>query len=453
MIETILAYSFAIILPVYFGSLVLKFWYLPLLFRIFAGFFVGFGFLSFTYFLLAVFGQTFSILPVILFMIFAIVNLKLYQNKTGLRGKVEGISLIRDQGTKWKWINFLLFSGIIFIAFTVTLEALTFPIYSWDAISTHAFKIKVFFMDQSPRYIGDVPHAAYPLYLPLSVLWLLQNIGFWHDHFLKGFVLLSSLSFLSALYYFLRVFVNQTLALLGIFILMACPHFALHMGIVYLDLSLAIFNAFFFMALIFWHQKRLPGGELLCALFSSLTLFVKMESLVFVMVQTIIFMGALMWREDFTFKEKIKKVIVFLSIVGMFFSLLMLTKWWGGIPLSERSAFHWPHGEEFKILKGLGYYFIREMFAFKHWNVIWIVWVFSLLIYRKSKSMIIFNSGIILILLAYACMGFFNEPVTRHLASPESFVTLPRFYLQIFPLVVISLILGYRESLSCVSSD
>ena len=105
-------------------------------------------------------------------------------------------------------LHFLL---LLFIGQTFTFtfwRGLFFPISKWDAIATVAFKAKLIFYEGTLPDLAQLPHRAYPLFIPLAESWIAISLGVWDEQSVKIIFPLALYSLIFIQYHFLKCLTN-----------------------------------------------------------------------------------------------------------------------------------------------------------------------------------------------------------------------------------------------------
>ena len=82
----------------------------------------------------------------------------------------------------WDWL-FISLLAVLFLF--VTLRAVMYPMWSWDAIATWGFKAKVFYLRDAVDLGGFEAHNYYPNLVPLLLSYLYLWLGQVNDHVVK----------------------------------------------------------------------------------------------------------------------------------------------------------------------------------------------------------------------------------------------------------------------------
>ena len=248
----------------------------------------------------------FSIKWVLLPWVFILpVNLFFYHKiapfgKEGVGKSAEGGSA---SGGKKDLFERFLIAGIIFQVLYAFFKALIRPEDSFDSIGNFAFKAKMFFIEGRVPYdlflnkAMDIQHADYPLFVPLSQVWMSMFIGSWNDLLVKAIFPMFLVSLLVIFYYALKRVIGPKWALISTFLLLTIPHFLNYATIGYADFALIMFYTASFLYLFLWISYRRENKYLiLAALFSVLSLWAKNEGALLSLVN-ILLLALFLWLE------------------------------------------------------------------------------------------------------------------------------------------------------------
>jgi hypothetical protein len=167
----------------------------------------------------------------------------------------------------WDWV-FLALLGVLFLF--VTLRAVLYPMWAWDAIATWGCKARVFYLTRGLDLTCIDAHNYYPNLVPLLLSYLYFCLGQVNDHLVNIVFPLMGASLLTLLYSFsVRLGLRRRQALgLTTFLALNGTVFIVHLYIAYADLPLAFFTLAAAGLLFFWLADTAPRGSLsLCACF------------------------------------------------------------------------------------------------------------------------------------------------------------------------------------------
>ncbi len=180
---------------------------LPLLANLSFSFGAGIGFITLWMFLLQILGINWSIdviaYPLLLPTIFYTIKSSYSHRRIIGKDSQENSSLIENMTTA------IVLSYAVFMIGSVMIRALLTPLYHWDALSFIGYKGKLFFYQKGLGSLASLPHRAYPLHIPLSLVWEALWLGEWHDAFIKIIFPLCYAALLGAHYFFLKNYTSR----------------------------------------------------------------------------------------------------------------------------------------------------------------------------------------------------------------------------------------------------
>jgi len=335
-------------------------------------------------------------------------------------------------------INFVLWRG------------LNVPILEWDAISTVAFKAKIFFYERALFMPQNLPHASYPLQTPFSLTWLALNLGFWDDQLVKIIFPFIFLSYLTIHYSFLKSLTSDKWALGGIALLLSSNFFTYHATIAYRDFYMLYYNCTTIILLILWGKLKNDNLLLLAALFSGFTTFTKLEGTGYLFIHTFLTCFILWNDSNNTLRKKWKK---FLKFIIPSYSICLLYHFYKSTialeKLSGRTKFVFTL-EHLNRIPIILKEFSGNLFFTGNWNLIWLILIFSLLSHTKKIKTRTETRLLLLTLLMFFSLYFSIALFTSSfisIAGAESPTVLSRVFLHFFPLAPLLIItLNYPHS-------
>ncbi|VAX35058.1 hypothetical protein MNBD_UNCLBAC01-121, partial [hydrothermal vent metagenome] len=334
--------------------------------------------------------------------------------------------------------NLLWGSIVIYIIYTICFvlwRGLSVPILEWDAISTIAFKAKIFFYEKGLYEHQNMPHTSYPLQVPFSLTWVALNLGQWHEQYVKIIFPTTFLSFLVIQYTFLKQFTYIKGAVAGVALLLCANFFVYHATISYRDFTMLYYNCTTIFLLLLWHQKKENSFLILAGLFAGFTSFTKLEGTGYLAVQTILFFFILFYGH---IRKPLQKCFTFMlpafGICGIYYVYKILM----GISAASnrlQSKFAITNLERIPII-------IREfsgnLFFSGNWNVLWMLLFISFFRYKKIQQHFVIKAVLFSLtsyFLLYFCIIVFTDNLIWHPTL------LSRVILHFFPLSVVSLVL------------
>ncbi len=419
--------------------------------RLFISYGFGFGFISLEMFIFHFFSLKFSLFSIIIWwvpFIAAAVFMRL------LRRKPASCHPPRND-TKMTFLEKFLVGAISFEVIYAFFRALIKPIEAYDAIATYAIRSKIFYLGKSiPHdFFYNLsllfPHPDYPLNIPLSETFVYLFLGNLNDQLVKVVFPLYFVAILGILYYAVKRLNGRTGALLFTFILATVPQFNNFATNAYHDVpfSYYCFAGTFF--LLYWFKETKSLGYLyISAAMTALGVWTKNEGFVYCVANVLLLLTFL-----FANRRTIKKKDLLSGLLYVGIILLVLSPWlWvkftanlvnsdiGSTSLDQLNIFRQSH----KIWP-IFYEFQRQVFGPKKWNLIWIIFILSAVVYRKK----IFKDrqryatiSLILIVSGYVFAYLIGRDDIQHMVE----TTWSRMAMHFLPLTVYWLALLFSES-------
>ncbi|GEM_PF-1741519 len=280
----------------------------------------------------------------------------------------------------------------------VFFEALLRPVSVWDGLAIWMYKSKMFFIDGTIRadHLNFID-PGYPLIISLLGTFVYLVLGHVND----TAVLLTSFAFyafLSLLFFsVLKKKYGITYALIFTFLMITTQNFIRHGGRMQAgqaDLPLGYYSFVSVLLLFEYIKKNKTKILLLLSIFLGITGLIKVEGIPFTAV--IVFFAIY-----HAYQRKLFHHIVILLIW-----ILPLADWevYKRVNYIATSYFS-AHPIQFTIHKSVNamYGTIRELINIKSWNMLWIVYFYSLLVVntKKNKELFIINIVILSQIVVY----------------------------------------------------
>lgn len=350
---------------------------------------------------------------------------------------------------KFSRLEILLFSFISFQAVYNFLRAIAKPIESYDSVAIYGLKAKMiylsgaldgsFFKSLISNFHGA--HADYPLFTPLSEVWIYTFLGNFNDLIVKAIFPIFYIAFLLVFYSILKkVTKNRTVSLLFTFFLASIKQFSDYSTIGYADMQLGAFFMIGFSYLYLWFSRKDRTDFLGISLIALiLSFWSKNEGLLLSLIALLVFFLYMCVHIKKTTK---RDLFYFLFYTGV--TLFMVIFW---------NIFKKHHGlinDDFNLsmvsVKGLIgnlnkipvmlYEYQKQFFGLKKWNLVWVLFFF--LLFKEFKN--IFSKNI-----AYVTMVFILSTIGYSLIYMFSIVeirfflrtTASRFLLHILPVTLL----------------
>ena len=413
---------------------------------------LGFGFISLEMFVFYFLNIKFSISALLMpWTALLILNL-IFRLKNG-RQAIAKKTLTGAEGNRF--VNVFLLTGISFEALYAIFRALIKPIESYDAIAIYAIKAKIFYLARSiPQdffyNLGTIfPHPDYPLNIPLSETFIYLFLGNFNDQLVKIIFPLFFLAVLIILYYGIRRFAdNKTYALAFTFILASVPQFNAYATNAYVDLVLAYYACAAAIYLTLWLKDRSQLQFFyISALMLALSGWTKNEGLMYCAAFFIVSFLFLIWeRAALNGKTifHIVKYFIITSVISLPWLYVRKTFHLVNSDISFANANPVLLSKQLYKIWPIVYEFQRQVFGPKKWNLIWILFLFVLIVYRKrvfEPSQKYITMLLIFIISGYVLAYILADVYIGYLVT----TTWSRFLVHFLPIVVFLIALILKE--------
>jgi 4-amino-4-deoxy-L-arabinose transferase-like glycosyltransferase len=358
--------------------------------RFFIAYGLGFGFISLEMFIFRYFGITFSLFSIMIWWVpfaLAAVLMGLLRRKPAL------YRTVRNDAKVTLFEKFLIY-GISFEIIYAFFRALIKPIEAYDAVTTYAIRSKIFYLGRSIPHdffynLSTLfPHPDYPLNIPLSETFVYFFLGSINDQLVKAIFPLFFVSILGILYFAVRRISGRTAALLFTFLLATVPQFNNFATNAYHDVPFTYYCFVGTLFLLYWFtDTRSPGYLCISAVMTALSVWTKNEGFVYC-VANILLLFIFLFANRRTIKQK--ALLIGLLYAGV---ILLVLAPWLSIKFTANlvnSDVGYTTRDQLNIFKQaykiwpIFYEFQRQIFGPKKWNIIWIVSILSLVIYRRK---------------------------------------------------------------------
>ncbi len=263
-------------------------------------------------------------------------------------------------------------------------NALAKPTIVYDSLSIWAWRAKILFYEGAVNftpgdflYLGGEWHINYPWHVPLQQFWFHLNLGEYNDLLVNLVFVFYYLSILIILYYALKNYINRARSLLFVFLLSSMSLIFYHGFNAYADLVLSFYVLVSLIYLFSWFQNRNKRDFILSAIFISITFFVKIEGIIFIISSITIILLYLLFNKFYNKKEKLKLILYyFIAIIGPILPWLYINvKYKLGIRnIGPGLGFH---PEIFKS-------FFAALFMSNSWNIWWFIVIIVLAVKIKK---------------------------------------------------------------------
>lgn len=296
--------AFALILPTLVGFLFAS-WLLrndeemTVFDRIFFGYGLGLGFVSYGMFILGILGIKYTAPAVIFSQILFIVGISAlfvysrmsFSNIFGYKGYKTKLKTPAKGMNKWQYLGMgILLLWILWKASFVLYEGLARPIYSWDVWANWAAGAKFFFYEKglnldldSEFFFGKWYRAflGHPLHNPLLQVWVSLSMGEFHEIYAKAWAPFYFISLLGIFFFAVKRETSLLTALIATFFLSSAPFLTYHATDAYSDLPMGYYA--FAGVITFWRYIKTCNRNLLilCGVFIGMGMFTKNEGIFF----------------------------------------------------------------------------------------------------------------------------------------------------------------------------
>ena len=359
--------------------------------RLFISYGFGFGFISLEMFIFYLLNLKFNLLNLISpWIVLLIINL-IIRSKRGALDRPD--PQVPKNGTKGP-LDYFLAAGIIFEILYAFFRALIKPIEAYDAIAMYAMRSKIFYLSKSIPHdffynLSTLfPHPDYPLNLPLSETFVYLFLGNLNDQMVKVIFPLFFIAILGILYFAVRRLSGRTSALLCTFALATVPQFNNFATNAYNDVPLTYYCFAGTLFLLYWFKETRSSGYLyISAVMTALAGWTKNEGFVYC-ASNILLLFIFLFANRRTIKKRdLLNGFLYIGII-----LLVLAPWlWVKFTLNlVNSDVGSTTLDQLNIVKQsykiwpIFYEFQRQVFGPKKWNIIWIIFILSVVIYRKK---------------------------------------------------------------------
>ena len=293
-------------------------------------------------------------------------------------------------------------------------RALIKPIESYDAVAIHGLKSKIiylsggitpdFFQNISSNFQGA--HPDYPLLISLAETWIYTFLGKFDDILVKAIFPLFYLSFIFIFYAVLkRITKSRPISLLFTFFLVSVKQFSDYSTIGYADMELGIYFAISLIYLYLWIRNTENIFFLSISLLASiLCLWTKNEGILLTAMLIFVFFAYLVINLRSIRGRKILYFFLYAIIILSFILSWNSFKSFQGLVnenfnpsmISIRSLV-----ENLNKIPIIIYEYQKQLFGFKKWNIIWIL--FILVFLRGFKTA--FSGNVKYITLVFFLFG------------------------------------------------
>ncbi|MBI5893616.1 MAG: glycosyltransferase family 39 protein, partial [Deltaproteobacteria bacterium] len=264
--------------------------------RIFFGYGLGLGFISYSMFILGISGIKYTLLNVIFSQVLFIVGISAlfvysgtpFSNIFGYKTKLKTLT---NGMNKWKYFGIgLIALWILFKVSFVLYEGLNRPIYSWDVWANWAAGAKFIFYEKglnldldSEFFFGKWYRAflGHPLHNPLLQVWVSLCLGEFHEIYAKAWTPFYFISLLGIFFFAVKRDTSLWTALIATLLLSSAPLLTYHATDAYSDLPMGYYALAGVITL--WRYIKTGNRNLLflSGVFIGIGVFTKNEGVFF----------------------------------------------------------------------------------------------------------------------------------------------------------------------------
>lgn len=441
--------SLAILLPLLTGFLIIRLIdhkkILPIYIHFSLGYGIGIGLVSFILFTIPLFNLSFSkLLFIIIFSI--LISILTGLNILNSKSKHQNPSYLKNNEKLSPLHVFLIISILIFVLI-LFISTISTPFNRWDTLATIAFKAKVFYFERTIPHLNKLPHASYPLLLPLNLTWFNIFIGEWNDFLPKMIMPFTLISFLFIFYYMQRIIVSRTTALIGIILLMSPHTLQIFSTICYRDFILMYFNCTTIFLLFLWKRHQYTPFLILSSLFAACASFTKLEGSAFFIIYLTYFFYIQLTIFKPSIKSFFKNTILFFccsmpALIGFHFFKFIHHVTEG----SQKTSLQFSYQQLCATPKILHHY-INDLIDYQSWCFFWIIFAISLLFWIQLQKKI-GQDLIILVFLFFLLYMSVAIGTTKNIAFIETleYGIYSRLTLHFFPIACLFVIYTFHQS-------
>ncbi len=408
---------------------------------------LGAGILAHWMFFLEVIGVKFGFAPVAVPLLIVSAALFLagkYARKKEGSGPAELERESDEPGALAKALYLILWVYVAYYFIYIFWRAVNVPVQAWDALSSVAFKGKVFFYKRWFFHLpGNPPHAAYPILIPLLESWVAFCIGRWSDLLVKIIFPVTTLSFAAVYHYFLKTRAGKVWALFGVALLLSSNLFMHHSTIAYRDTFIAFYACGAILFLLMWYRNERDMFLVLAGLYAGFGTFTKMEGIPYLLICTALLLLTLYYKRPRPLRDNVIKFLKFTAPsygIALLFNIYKLAV---GFPPRKNSGFElsWENMDRVPVVIKS---FLRDMFLSGNWNIVWALLVVSLIVHAKRlkarREAGILLAALLMFFGLYFALSLFTTEFVW-IAGEKSGAGLSRLIMQFYPLAPLIIVL------------
>ena len=338
-------------------------------------------------------------------------------------------------------------TAILFEILYAFFRAFIMPIESYDAVAIYGIKAKIFYLaggiprDFFSRFGDFIPHAEYPLLIPLSEYSIYTFLSSFNDIASKAIFPLYYVSTLGVFYCILRRNIGRKISLLFVFLLATIPQFKEYATNGYADLPAAFYYSASFFYLFLWIKEKRNAHLWLSFALSALCVWAKTEGLILFGANIII--AALYFVSSG--KDRRKSCAIY--IVGSVLSIAAYLIARKNLGLEISNDFVSSKLDIFQAVKRIPeilYQYQIQFFGPKKWNIAWIIFILAFIMNIKkafSGELKVITFSILIVFVSYSAVYMLTPlDLSWHLAT-----TVGRLFLHFLPVVLFWLAILFKE--------
>jgi hypothetical protein len=334
---------------------------------------LGFGFIGIQMFILSILGIKWNygiiLTPWLIFICyFFLRNHKYSYHNLNILNKIKLFSRIE------KLLLILLVSLLIFVG----IESVLRPVQAWDGWDNWVFRANVFYLNKGiDNYYFSYTTDSYPLIIPLTTSLGYMSLGSIDDRSILLFYYFFYFALGLLFYSSIRNFADRKTALLFSVLLLSCQNLIRHGGRFeagQADLAVGFYIFACVIVLLDYLKIKSTRLLLLLTVLLSIATQIKNDAIPFVLLSTCFVVYKIL-------KEKKYKKLFYLIPLPLVMLGWELFKKFNNL----HPNFLFRNGIEFHIERFpiIVFNFFKEFGNIQNWNIIWIVFLFCIVIYRK----------------------------------------------------------------------
>ncbi|MBF0595531.1 MAG: glycosyltransferase family 39 protein [Candidatus Omnitrophica bacterium] len=357
------------------------------------------------------------------------------------RHRFTPLDVAKEREPVLRYERFFIWGVILYVSYNlilVVLSAASIPVFSWDSITSEAYKAKTVFYTGSLLQISHAFYPNFPFYTLSAMAWTMFGQGLWDDQYIHLIFAFSFLAFTFIFYDIARQFTSKVAGLFSLFLLYSSNLLIIHATLSYRDVLMMAHTSLCVFGILLWGGKGKDGLISFSAVFAGLSLLTKLEGLPYYPVYLImLIMSGVFYSK--TAKDIFKSLGQFIFISGIVYLPFQIYK--VVVSAGDNGWVNNPVlGNEGVILRFCFVIqrFFNELFLSGNWNIFfWPLAVISvmilLIVHRKDPLGKLFFMSIILFFGVYLTTYVFTG-VYRGVKTPY---TISRYFLHFFPLVIL----------------